>query len=220
MADAMTGRDHQRIANPTFRWPTSAWWFTVIGALIGVVFLVVPRFIELSLLGRLVVCGALIFVAASLPVLRYVWRRDRVFARRARSYGAVVASLDETNFKLDRANSVINKLVLERDERNSFRIAYCCIVDDKPMIALERKRGARLKVGDTLTVVAPDLGFLGTFEVIDDAGKQCRAITSGPMNALWLGSMKQAGAIHSEPPILALAMRLSVEGDDDDRETS
>lgn len=217
MADAMTARVHQRIVDPALRWPTSGWWFTVIGALIGVVFLVVPKFIELPLLARLLVFGALVFVAVVLHILLHAWRLNRVFARRARAYGAVVTSLDETTFKLDRANSVINELVQERQERNSFQIAYCYFVDDKPMIALERKRGVRLKVGDTLAVIAPDLGVLGTFDVIDDAGRQCRAVSSGPMDALWLGSMKQAGAIHSEPPLLALAMRLSVEGDADDR---
>lgn len=157
---------------------------------------------------------------AGVLFLLHVWRVDRVFARRARAYGEVVTLLDETTFKLDRANSVINELVQERQERNSFQIAYCYFVDDKPMIALERKRGVRLKVGDTLIVIAPDLGVLGTFEVIDDAPKQCRAISSGPMDALWLGSMKQAGATRSEPPILAVAMRLSVEGDTDDRENT
>lgn len=242
MPDAMTAPTHQRIPDPVFSWPPSGWWFTAIGALIGSALFVVPSLAEWPLLRRLLIFGLLILFAAALPVLVHLGRRNRAVARRARGYNAVVTSLDETkseldrakdeakseldrakdeaNSELDRANSVIDALVLERQERNSFRIAYCYVYDDKPMIALERKRGVRLKVGDSLTVIAPDLGALGTFEVIDDAGKQCRARSSGPINALWHGSMKQVGAARSEPPIRALAMRLSVEEDADDRENT
>jgi hypothetical protein len=216
----MTVPVHQRIADPVLRWPPSGWWFTIIGALIGAALLLAPDSIRLSFPKRLLVCVALILTPAVVLVLGHICRRDRAFVRRARAYGALVTSLDEANVGLDRANSVINELVLERQERNSFRIAYCCVLEGKPMIALERKRGVRLKVGDSLTVIAPDLGALGTFEVIDDAGKQCRALSAGPMNALWLGNMKRAGAAHSEPPLLALAMRFSVEEDGDDRKNT
>ena len=216
----MTAPVHQPIPNPVFSWPPSGWWFTFIGAMIGSALFVVPSSIELSFPKRLLVCVVLILTPAIVFVLRHVWRRNRAFIRRARAYGALVTSLDESNFELDRANSAIKELVLERQERNSFRIAYGFVLDGKPIIALERKRGVRLKVGDSLTVIASDLGVLGTFEVIDDAGKQYRARSTGPMDALWLGSMKQAGAAHSEPPILAVAIRLSVEEDGDARENT
>ncbi len=231
MPDAITGPTHQRIPDPVFSWPPSGWWLTAIGVLISCAIFVVPSLAELPLLRRLLIFGFLILVAAALPVLVHLGRRDRAVARRARGYNAVVTSLDETKAELDRAkdeakseldrgNSVIDALVRERQERNCFRIAFCYISDGKPMIALERKRGVRLKVGDSLTMFAPDLGVLGTFEVIDDAGQQCRALGFGPIDALWLGSMKQAGATRSEPPMLAVAMRLSVEEDSDDRENA
>jgi hypothetical protein len=149
-------------------------------------------------------------------VLVHTCRRVRADALRARGHSALVASLDEAYVELDRANFVINALVQERKERNSLRIEYCYVFDDRPMIALKRKRGFRLKAGDSLIVVAQDIGrVLGEFEVTEDAGDRYLARSSGPVDALWLGYMKQAGTARSEPPPYALAMRLSVEEDAD-----
>ena len=221
MGHAMTGPAHHRIPDPEFRWPASGWWFTAIGALIGGVFLVAPGSIELPVLGRLLVCMVLMFTPAIGVVLRHIWRRDRAFARRARAYGVLVTSLGDANYELDRANSVINELVRERHERSSLRIAYCYLYDGNPMIALERKRGFRVKVGDSLTVVDLDAGrVLGTFEVTEDGGNLCRARSSGSMDALWLGYMKKSGPVHSEPPPNALAIRLSVEENGDAKENA
>ncbi|MFH0983084.1 MAG: hypothetical protein V2A79_16315 [Planctomycetota bacterium] len=212
----MTTPTYQGIQYPRFRWPVVGTWLTSIGTLLAAVLVVVPTIVNWSVRIRIVLLLALTLAPAIVIAILHLFRRCRVVLSRARAYPKLTTELAALRTEFDQATSAISALIRDRQERNGFRIAYCYLYQDKPVIALHKKRGPRLETGVTLTVFDQDSGgVLGTFRVTDERGDHCLAIGSGPIDAVWLGYMKKEGTTQSQAPPGALAVYFPNDGDSD-----
>ncbi len=200
---------------PPLYWPTSGWWLTAFGALIGALLLLFPNSTGLSLAERIELCFLLAIAPAIFVASVHGFRLARVFISRARQYAELHRVIYDLKKERDRAFGAVNALVREREEERAFRIAHCYYYQSTPMIVLQRKRGLRANVGDSLTVVDRDTGrALGLFRVTDDGGDGYQAKGTEDIDPLWLGYMVQSGTAHSAPPPGALAILLNPTGDE------
>ncbi len=205
----MTDRS-QTVEYPHLTWPSSGWWFTVIGALAGLVILVFPSITELALSHRVAIALLLLLIPAFFILIGYFIHVATVFCRRANYFETHLSNIQALTEKLITAQSIISDLIYERQNRNAYTISYCYCYNDRTFIALRKKHGVSLGVGLKVTVVEPETGsVIGNFRGIKDDNDHLLCQNDGYMDALWLGNVRQHGSQHSEAPPEALAIVIS-----------
>jgi hypothetical protein len=213
----MTDRS-QKVEYPHLTWPSSGWWFTVIGALIGLGILLFPSITELALPRRVAIALLLLLIPTFFILIRYISQIASVFCRRANRFDTHLAYMKSLREKLVSAQSTISDLVYERQNRNAYAISYCYCYNDRTYIALRKKRGVNIEEGARVAVVDFKTGsVMGDFRGIKDADDHFLCQKEGYMDALWLGNVRQHGSQHSEAPPEALAIVISSKmGDEND----
>lgn len=207
----------QDIPYPRFVWPRPGWWFTVLGTLVGVAVLVFPDLSSLGITGRCAVAAGLIAGPGLIIALIFMMRIALTFCRRAVGFKKLLGQIVEIKERLVSTEFTVLRLVQERRNRNAYSIAHCHTYDNRTFIALRRKRGRKLSVGQKITVVDCDgPSVMGHFNIIREDGEYYVCELQGYMDALWLGNIKQHGSQHSQAPPEALAIAISEETGDED----
>jgi hypothetical protein len=191
---------------PKLRWPVSGWWFTVVGAFAGLAVLIFPILTLLCDRQRFYVCLLLIVMPGGIILLSHSARCLNIFIKRALHYGQHKQTITSLNQQLGEAQRLLIALFQERQQRNSFEIAYCFAFEDRTFVALRRKKGRAPTIGSDVTVIDRDSGALiGKFRIQKDSKQYLICELAGYIDALWLGNVKQHGTQHSEPPPEAVA---------------
>lgn len=191
---------------PKLRWPVAGWWFTVVGALAGLAVLIFPGLTLLYGRQRFYVCLLLIVMPGGIILLLHSVRCLNTFIKQALQYRQLTQTITSLNQQHGEAQRLLIALFQERQQRNSFEIAYCFAFEDRTFVALRRKRGRAPTIGSYVTVIDRDSGALiGKFRIQKDSNQYLICELAGYIDALWLGNVKQHGTQHSEPPPEAVA---------------
>lgn len=210
----MLSNKADRIAMPSWKWPDTGWYFTAIGAFLGLLLLVAPDSIKLTFLPRVI----LAIVASLAPGLWIIGTHiQKVLVAlylRSKDYDVIRDSYDEVFSEQQNSKSLINALMRERENRRTLRISHCYCYLGNAYIALTRKKGFRVGVGDSFTVVDQENGqALGDFMITEAQEESYIGKSQGNINAVWFGYIRQAGTARSEPPPTAVALFIDSNGE-------
>ncbi len=133
---------------------------------------------------------------------------------RARAYVTIREAYNAILIEQEQSKSLIYALMRERENHRTLRIEYCYFYNERAFIALTRKKGFRVQVGNAFTVVDQENGLvMGDFVITDDKGDCYLAMSPQNIDAVWLGYIRQAGASRSEPPPSAVALFIESNGE-------
>ena len=199
---------------PRYSWPTSGWWATIVGTLIGGIVFLAPDTIELPILSRVLLFLAIAILPAAMILIGTWFHRLLVFYRRATNYESAILAFSDIQTELDKNSQLTNLLLQERQSTRAFKIEHAYLYNSVAYIALNKKPGFTADPGDILTVVDQSNGkHLGDFEVTELKPKHYIARALGDIDALWMGYIVQNGASPSAPPPESLAIKFQKNDD-------
>lgn len=193
---------------PAYSWPTSGWWFTVVGTIAGGVIFLAPAVANWPLFTRLTLFAAIASLPAASIFFKTYASRLFVFYRRAVAYDSTQEELRNLRDESEKNCNLAAILLQERQNANSLQIENGYIYDAIPFVSLYRKRGFKVEIGDRMTVVDCTNGMhLGDFEITEKNPQKYIAKAIADIHPLWMGFMVQTGATPSAPPPDSLAIR-------------
>lgn len=196
------------IKYPSFHWPRSGWWFTVIGAVVGVGYIVYPRVVQLTLPNRAIVGAGITLAPGVLVLASFLLRAIRVFVNRARTFSQILQYQCMLEEKLGCLQELIRLLLSDRTNK-AYVIDHCYDYENRTVIALKKKPGPSLSVGQAIAVIdQKDAAPLGKFVVTRSDTEFYLCEVTGYMDPLWLGYVKQAGTTHSQASPSAVAVAI------------
>ncbi|MCI0488132.1 MAG: hypothetical protein L0229_16210 [Blastocatellia bacterium] len=199
-------------------------WLTAVGALIGILLLVVPSLVKQVLWIRLFVA----IICSTLPLLIFVFIHSVkvlfVALERLRHYDYLYEAYEKATEEVQRAQEMILYLLRELTSGRRFEIEKVLYYDQEVYIIVGKKRGKgrKLEVGNNLIVMNLWNGtIMGKFEVSEVRQKDYRARNTGYISPVWLGYIHKSGASESSPPPDTAAIYIETrEGDDDEHQAN
>lgn len=201
---------------PVWKWPESGWVWTVLGSIIAILVLAFPDLTKLTGRQRFEIAATAVLATSGYVLLRYVGRVATTAVCRALAFDRLSYLHDATAAELRRTKRLASDLIRERESLREFRILYTFVHEEAPYIALARKPGIKLVIGQRLVVADPDGSFRGAFDVVEERAREYLARCAAGMDPVWLGYARLAGAAHSEAPVGATAILLATNGEKDD----
>lgn len=208
---ATTQIDH-RIDYPRFRWPDLASWSTLVAFLLALALFLVPQCNAVKFELRLALAFGLVLASGCAVGFLHAISWSSCLMRRAGAYDSMFACLEETRKSLASSKSTVIQLLRERGERRCTRIDYCYMSRDTMTIALRKKQGFSVQIGDVFLVIDERDGFIaGAFTVSKRNGQHILACAEeGAVDGLWMGEVMQSGSGQSHVPPTFLAVNIKV----------
>jgi len=211
-------QDSGQLDYPRFHWPTSGWWFTVLGVVLSLGSFIFPPVAGASLWSRACFSLTVVVIPPLVIAALYCAKAAKVFCRRALCYGGNMRKISLLQERIEVAQCTVVGLVAERQARTPLTIDYCYTSGEQVIIALRKKPGPALRCGAGVAVIDLQTGsVMGSFKMVRERDGRYLCRLDGYMDALWLGDIKQHGSQRSEAPLDAIALAfVPTVGDGDD----
>jgi membrane protein implicated in regulation of membrane protease activity len=171
---------------PIWKWPNSGWVWTVAGALLGAVVLVLPSVSNLALHDRLSLAVCLIIAPFVLVALAHAVRLVLTALFRVAAYGDLHRESSERILELEkqltRHQQAITELLDERQRWKAVDLVYCFMQGLNSYVAIAKNHAHALEKGEKITVIDESGGVMGTFVVCDEKTHMYIAKSNGDMD--------------------------------------
>ncbi|TWU61112.1 hypothetical protein V7x_54240 [Crateriforma conspicua] len=209
--------DAPELEYPKYQWPTSGWWFTIVGTLFGGIVFLAPNAIDMPILSRVLLFVAVAIAPAAVIFASTFLRRFVTFFRRGKNYEIALSNIAQLRDEISRGTQLTNLLLQERQNTRALQIEHGYYYDNYAYISLHRKKGFAVAVGDVLTVVDQTNGRnLGDFQITELKPKTYVGKATGDIDPLWLGYIVQTGTTPSAPPPDSLAIKFLINDEQND----
>jgi hypothetical protein len=185
----------------------SAWWFTFIGAICGLVLLVFPSLIDAPLWIRLIVVIGMVLLPLVISSVRYLFQISSVILSRVHNYSNLYTMFEQSS-------RVILSLMKQLIAIRGFEIDRVSNYNHDLYITFKKKKGITLQQGDLVSVIDTREGIImGSFQITEIRENEYRAKNSGYIDPVWRGYIYQAGKAESVPPPDTIAIHLPQNGE-------
>ena len=204
---------------PKWTWRESGWYFGVASALFGIYVFLYPPLETESVLRRILI-AVLFFIASSLFVhlIVHALKASIVAIKRVFWYRALFNLLEQKMQEATQAKETLLELLQQQTGIRLLEIDKVLYYNGTLYIVIEMEAGINLEIGSKLTVIDRTEGYImGRFTVSQIRRKQYIAESTGEINALWLGYIRQTGRGETSPPPDTAAVYMSAIGGNDER---